>query len=170
MKINIFFKGFVDSPTEIYRVQQLFKTIGITLVLSEEKDAYIKVYLASAKYMKSRFNESHLRGLSVCDMDKREVFIHANNWARTPLDSDITSHRDYRILLLVHEILHGFGLPHIDKPVCSTDPEPAPSMFQPSKSYSKRGNFFVPKPLAIVITPAEKQLITNQLRRHGFIL
>lgn len=167
MKINIFFKGFVDFPTEIYKVQQLFKHIGITLVLSEERNAYIKVYLTPASEMKKMFNESHLRGLSVCDMEKRKVYIHAVNWERTPADSDITSHRDYRILLLIHEILHGFGLPHIDSPVCSTDPEPAPSMFQPSKSYAKRGNFVVPDPIRIVISEQEKQTIVELLKKKG---
>jgi len=168
MKINIFFKGFIDAPTEIYKVQQLFKRIGITLLLSTEKDAYIKVYLTSAKDMKRLFNESHLQGLSVCDMETRKVYIHAMNWERTPADSDIQSHRDYRILLLVHEILHGFGLPHIDNPVCSTDPEPAPSMFQPSKSYARRGNFIVPKPLQIVLDDNEKKFMFDLLHSKGF--
>jgi len=159
--IRIYFEGFARYPSEINQVITIFaRDVNVKLILSTNNQAAIRVYLTPSEIMKKKFPQTHLLGLSVCDMNTRQVYINETNWMRKPHASDIQSLYDYRIFLLIHEILHAFGLGHINNiNRRATETVDAPSMFQPSKSYKERGDFRVPNPIRIVISDNHRKTV-----------
>ena len=96
--ISIYFKGFEQYETATNAVIDIFRRdLNIRLYRSNSNQSAIRVYLTPSDVMKEKFPQTHLLGLSVCDMNTRQVYINQTKMQFSLQISKSSSMSNYNI-------------------------------------------------------------------------